>query len=153
MEVRSISGIEDIDKLVELARAMYAESPIFSQTPFEDTVARGWFFRALETPDLVFCRLIEKDGALIGAMLAFCGAMIFSSVMMASDLGLYVYPEHRGTKAAYLLMKEFESWAKAQNCRYAVLGVTAGINNDAALGFYKKMGYSDLGKTVRKEFS
>ena len=143
MLIREIT-VEDIPGLVELGRAMYAESPVYRHMPFEDAVARGWFFRALEQPESVFCRMTEIDGKLTGAMVAFCGPMMFSSVKMASDLGMYVFPEYRGTRAAYLLLKEFEEWLVAQECKRAILGVTAGIDNEGALSFYKKMGFKRM---------
>ena len=55
-------------------------------------------------------------------------------------LQVWVSPEHRGTKVAWDLMDAIFKWARENNFRRIIAGVTKG--NDRALRFYIKYGFT-----------
>lgn len=150
MNVRDITPA-DVEALIPMARLMHDESPVFRPYPFHEHVMRGWFYGAIEKPNIFFCALTEKDGVITGGMLACAMPMLFSETRMAAELGLYVYEKYRGSRAGLLLVRHYEAWAKSQNCLTSDTGVLAGINNEVAISFYERMGYEVIGTMMRKE--
>lgn len=141
----------DIEALVELARCMHAESPVYRIYEFSEDAMRGWFYAAIEAPHDFFCAVAELNGEAIGLMLACAVPIFFSTQRMTTDLGLYVAGYYRGSRAACCMVRLYEGWAKAQGCVRVVAGVTAGINVDAAIKFYKRLGFKDQGTVLVKE--
>lgn len=150
MRVRLIRQ-EDIEPMIDLARDMHKESPVYRDIPFSDAAMRGWFTASVEKSGEYFCAVIEDAGAIVGAMLALAAPVLFSEVKAAYEMGLYVYPKYRGTGAAWRLYAYFEKWAKTENCGFGLIGVSAGVNDDVGVRFYKRLGYDPAGVSMRKE--
>ncbi len=136
-----------------LGRHMASVSPVYSQVPFHEPTLRQWLNAAIFDPDRVLCAIAETDGEIAGVFLACCGPMLISDSKIAYEQTLFVYEQFRGTRAAVLLDNAFEEWAKRNGCQRAQVGVSAGINDDTALKFYRKRGYKDFGAVLQKEYA
>lgn len=143
----------DVEELMQLCAALYEESPNYKECKYEPAIARTWFFRAINEPDSYFCRKVVKDGKIIATMVGFIVTMTFSLTKSGGDVGVFVLPEYRGCKAALMLVIAYEKWLKAHECKRSILSITAGINDDKAESFYKKLGYRDFGKVLIKEIT
>ena len=64
-------------------------------------------------------------------------------------LQVWVSPEHRGTNVAWDLMDAIFKWARENNFRRIIAGVTKG--NDRAVKFYIKYGFSILDEPSAKD--
>lgn len=141
----------DIEELLQLCAALYEESPNYKDCKYEPVVARTWFYNAINTPDSFFCRKVVKDGKIIATMVGFIVNMTFSLMKSGGEVGVFVLPEHRGSRAAVLLIRDYENWLIGHNCRRNILSITAGINDERAASFYKKLGYRHFGESFIKE--
>ena len=68
-----------------------------------------------------------------------CGAIKKANSESTEIKRMYVLEEHRGSGVAILIMAELENWAKELNFKKLVL--ETGINQKAAIAFYKKTGF------------
>lgn len=70
---------------------------------------------------------LAEDGDQPVGMLAACVKdSWFSDEPFASEELFYVIPEYRGTRAAFLLMRSYMSWAKDQGIKHIRAGVATG---------------------------
>lgn len=133
---------EDKKLFSDIAEQFAAESPTYRDIPFEhDTY--GTFLDFAFSNDMYISLICEKDGVIAGAFMAFAYGHLYNPALQASDLGFFVKPEFRGTKAAVLLEKEFRDWARAKGVKKVGLGVTTGDKRAGA--FYERLGYTYVG--------
>jgi len=117
---------DDIPRMVELGQAMHAESPEFRGIRFDaDKLAR--VIAATMANPAGFVQVIERDGEVVGGMVAMATPHYFSPDMVACDLALFVSPEHRGGMAAARLLTSYRNWGKSLGAAKVQLGVMAGI--------------------------
>lgn len=90
------------------------------------------------------CYLNGEAIACMGAMLC---PQLTSQAVLASELLLYVMPEHRGSRAAYMMVKAFEAWAGPLELR---AGSALGVDDTKAINFYERLGYEQIGVGVMK---
>lgn len=65
---------------------------------------------------------------------------------MAFDYCLFVRPENRDSRVAYLLIKSFiDEWAIASAANWIPCGTATGIATDQTINFYKKMDFTHTG--------
>lgn len=141
----------DVEIVVDMAKRMHADSPVYRDYPFSEVILRSWVVAAIEKPNSCFCAVAWKNGEIIGALLGAAAYMLFSECRMANELGFYVYEQFRGGRAALLLVKAFEEWAKRVDCVLVMVGVSAGITDERAISFYERLDYKKHGATFRRE--
>jgi len=100
--------------------------------------------------DWIFIIAEDENSSFCGFFVGFIEETYFGTDKIASDYLLYVIPEKRKGRAAYMLLKEFDRWAQ-KRARYMQLGVTTGLNEENTIQFYKKMGYHRKGVIMQKE--
>lgn len=131
----------DIPAAIRFGAAMQQESPRFSRLGYAPEkvealarvmVERGGSFVA------------EKGDTIVGMMGGFVSEHFFSYDKVASDLMVYVAPEHRGGSAFYRLLTAFEQWAFVQGAVEIVLGVSTEIVTDQTIAMYERLGYKRL---------
>ncbi|WP_252152443.1 GNAT family N-acetyltransferase [Acinetobacter terrae] len=65
--------------------------------------------------------------------------------LMAFDYCLFVRPENRGSRTAYLLIKAFIEWAKEAGANWIQCGTATGLQTEKTVRFYEKMGFTHTG--------
>lgn len=96
-------------------------------------------------------QLVHSGSSLAGFLWGHASSLPWSKSILAYDTILYVKPEHRGSKAAYLLMKAWEEWAKSKGAAEVQISIASGIHEEKSISFFKKLGYSYIGQQFRKE--
>lgn len=139
---------ERVGDLVELARAMHGESPVYRDYRFERDKLEGWAKLCLESEDWL-CLIALDDGEPIGFIAVGSVDMLFSTERTVDDLGLFVLPRWRGTTAAVRLLRSMEGWASGRG-RVIRLGVTTGTNDAQATKFFQRFGYRQTGVMLSK---
>lgn len=142
---------EQVELGVAMARQMHEASPFYRNFPFSEAVFRGWLMASIKEPNRIFCRFVWRGEEICGGMLGAAANMLFSETKMAMELALYVQPQFRGGRTGILLVKAFEKWAKEQNCGLMTVGVSAGITDNRAIEFYKRLGFEQHGVSLRRE--
>ena len=94
---------------------------------------------------------IDND-KIVGFIAALSHEYFFSSRKTASDLGFYVLPEYRGSRAALKLVKSLEEWAKQMGACDLHLGQTTAVEIDKTRQFYERLGYKTVGFNTVKYF-
>lgn len=146
----------ELVELVEIARALVEESPVYKNIPFEPEVIFWHMRNSLEKfhdDEGLFIMVAEdSDGKIAGAMMGGLAPYLFSSaVKYACEFSLYVKKEKRGTSAAYDLVQRFERWAEDNGAVELSMGVSTAITPERAHGFYTKMGYNHVGGVYKKQ--
>lgn len=141
----------DIPALVEMGRAMHAESPRFARFGFNPDKVAALAAGVIPGGGAL---VAERDGIIVGMMAGFVVAQWFSDDLIASDFVLYLQPdERRKGRAAFMLVRAFEEWAKSQGAIDIAPGTTTGIDPEGTARFYEKMGYGRTGFAFHKEVS
>lgn len=91
----------------------------------------------------------EKDGQVVGMLAACLIATWFGSDVAASEELFFVHPEHRGSRAALVLMKSFCEWAKDAGAKHLRAGVATGTGK-AAERLYQHVGMHYVGGNFSK---
>jgi GNAT superfamily N-acetyltransferase len=76
----------------------------------------------------------------------------YSEDVYATNLFLYVHPEHRGqARTMVKVMIEFERWARVMGCKQVRAGTSFTDTADVADRIHTKLGYSKLGSCFKKD--
>jgi len=94
--------------------------------------------------------LAYKDDVCIGFVGAIVAPFFFSDYERATDLGFYILPEHRGGRAAFLLLRTIEDWARSMNVSEIYMGHSVGGKIEEMKKFYIHNGYKVGGFNSRK---
>jgi GNAT superfamily N-acetyltransferase len=97
-----------------------------------------------KNPNAVGFVAIEND-KIIGFISGLAHEYFFSNRTRVSDLGFFVLPEFRGSRAALKLVKSLETWAKEKGADDLHLGQTTAVEMDKTRQFYERLGYKTVG--------
>lgn len=126
--------------LFKLCVAMHEETDFRNYTLNPQKMLHGigfWMHNAL-------LLVAVKDSELIGFFMGKVTQPWYSDDMAAVEDCFYVRPEHRGSRAGYLLVREFCSWAKAKGVRHVRAGVSSG-SGEAGGRLYEHFGMKFMG--------
>jgi GNAT superfamily N-acetyltransferase len=141
--------LEDIPTLVELGYAMQQESPRFAHLTYAPIkVAQS--AKHMLTADNGGVFVVEHEDVVIGMLGGYVLEYFFSHDKFASDLVVYVAPQHRGGSAFVRLIVAFEQWAIAQGVSEIVLGVSTEVEAERTASMYERLGYRRVGLTFIK---
>lgn len=136
------------DEFVELARLCTAES--YPHQIFSEERARETFQRYLKTAHPTFF-VVDDRGKMAGVLQATISAYDFSDGIFTTLCGTFVHPDKRGTRAAALLLSEFNRWSD----RLGAIESTGGNDNELTperttrlLGHF---GFKQVGIFVRRK--
>ena len=90
---------------------------------------------------------------IIGFVAVMLMPLVFSPAHLAHDLALYVAPEFRHTLAFAGLIRAAERWAKRHNAQSIIFGISAPHDPARVARAYKKLGYVEVGVSMRKEIA
>lgn len=135
----------DLDALLPLCRQFHAESPHHSRLRFSEARVAELILAALANPDWLALVACDDDGTIIGMGLFYFALAFFSDEGEVGDLTFWVAPEHRGGRAAVLMLKDLEGWVKLKRAKRLSIGVTTGINEAQAARFFARFGFERHG--------
>ncbi len=135
--------VEDFDQVLELCRALHAESPRYNDKPFSEAKARALLTGILTSWTVPMIGIVaEDDGAIVGMLGGRLAEHALCDEPYATDIGIFVLPAYRGTSAFPRMMKVFEDWAFSQGVREIAPGVSTGIQAEEAVRIYGRLGYT-----------
>lgn len=140
------------DQLIACARMMHDESVVHCEMDFsEEKVLKQ--ARAVATNPDSYLRLAVLQGEVIGLFFGVALTVYFGSDRIAKDLAIYVKKKDRLSRAAFLLVRDFEPWARSVGASWAILSQTTGLNIETTTRFYKVLGYQVTGVTACKRLA
>jgi N-acetylglutamate synthase-like GNAT family acetyltransferase len=132
----------DIDMLTILANKM-VDTTLFTR------ISRERIAKILEVPTAVV--FVAEAKEVVGFICGVLHDQFFTQQKFANDMALFVDPVHRGSSAAFRLIKAFENWAKEKGVSHIWLGQSVGQNIDSTAEFYSRLGYTLAGVNTVKE--
>lgn len=143
MQIRPAT-IDDLPRLVELGRAMHAESPRYRRLTYAgDKVRRtlGTLIRSSSG----FVAVAEDSGQIFGVLAGYADEEWHSHEIVAHDLGVFVEPTARGAAVASMLIARFKAWAAEAGAVFGTLGVSTGIEPERTAALYANLGLQPVG--------
>jgi len=146
--------LEDIPSIAGLAEEMHVEGD-YKNVPFCREMYEDFLKIALQQ-DTYCLFLYEKDeGEIVGAWMGSVFCYMFSPLLQAADMGVFVKKEHRGSIIAPRLEAAYVEWAldKAREAGQPVIKIRADVSTgDTKAGaFYERRGYSYVGGNYSKD--
>jgi GNAT superfamily N-acetyltransferase len=89
--------------------------------------------------------LAELDSKLIGFIAGMTQRYFFSDRQKSTDMGFYVLPEYRGSRAALRLIHAFEEWSIEKGVDDICIGQTTAVDIEKTQKFYTHLGYKTVG--------
>jgi GNAT superfamily N-acetyltransferase len=134
----------DIAAMIEMGRALHTESR-FRVYPYDEARLRQAGHLALTkgNPGAI---MAELNGAPIGMAVVVAGEHFFSAAKTATAQLLYVAPDHRGSRAAILLLKALRRWAHEAGVADLHVNNTTAIDAARTDRFLRKMGFRQTGR-------
>lgn len=135
-----LCGPQDIPALVEFTRQGYDEGAGF--LPFDQDKVAWWLARAIGKHLVI---VAETDaGTLMGALALDDEAPRYSSAVALWDIGFYVLPQHRRSRAAAMLRDAAKAIAADMGLPL-FLGVMSGVDLDRKAKFFTRGGFRPVG--------
>ena len=138
----------DFPRVLDMARAMHAESPNHSPYPFDTAKVGRLIGMARQSPD--WLALVAQDEDLVGFALVTAQPMYYSNAIEVMDLAVYVLPEYRGTRAGLKLIARIEQWAAQVGAARLSIGINTGIANERNERLLHRLGYETVGFQLSK---
>tara|TARA_R110000744_G_scaffold37442_1_gene85800 strand:- start:39 stop:479 length:441 start_codon:yes stop_codon:yes gene_type:complete len=139
----------DIPVMISLGAEMHRESR-YSNLDFDP--ARLWALgdQIMANPESYLSAVYEKDGEMVGFVIAFATPHFFGNDLTSGDFAIYVLPEHRQGMVGVKLIKKYSKWCEDRGVKEPMLGVSAGIRPDRIGELYKRLGYTETYTIYKK---
>lgn len=147
MKIR-VATVEDIPTLVQFGESFMQESPHYQQRSYGLKKAEKHFKQTLKTGALF---IAEQNGVICGGFAGGTGKDWFNNEKIAFDYVMYVKPEYRKTRAAYLLVQAFLNWAQIIGADRVQCGTTTGVESRGCIRLYEHFGLSEYGTVLSME--
>jgi len=136
----------DMGVLAELARSNVAETR--PDMEFDDFKAEATFYRYLDTADPTMW-VVEHQRRVIAFLVAGMYEYRVAKGFYTVQEVLYVDRDHRGSRAALLLMKELIAWSKRLGASEIIGGNDNNFNSDRTAKFLGHFGFEKVGYSMR----
>ena len=144
------ASLVDVMHFVSLGRSMHREG-VYSFVDYDEVIAMKTARDYIISPDCC-AYLIFRGEEAIGMHMASLTTYFFSPAKLAASLVIYVKFDHRGSRAALMLMNAFLDWAKLKDADEMYIGVSAGIKLETGDRFFKHFGFEYVGGNYKKRF-
>ena len=136
----------DLNAIITLAKEMHQEG-LYKDIPFNSEVFIRTVSHCMRDG---FAWVGEKDEVVVCGMLATIGEYFFSKAKITSDLGLFVSKDHRKSRLALLLLKEYVSWGKNMGASEITMGSTNGHQGTGLKKFLENsLGFEYVGEIYK----
>lgn len=138
-------------KLLIFGEKVYQETR-FNAKPFNRESILEFLILVSNYPNKFFVAYtLDKDEEITSLFLGQISTEYFTGDKIASDLGMFVRKDKRGTSLFYKLVSSFEKWAKAKEATKIILYHSTGIEPEKTKGLYARLGYIEYGSIFDKE--
>lgn len=142
---------EDIPCFIENAKKFIAEAPNYASRKLDDEALKNNLLAVLDGLGAVF--VVESKGEPIAGIVCLTTKDWFNDDLIAFEQVFYVQPEYRTSRASYLLLDAFISWAKHMKANRIQCGTTTGINTKGCLRLYERFGFREYGIVLDMELN
>ena len=131
---------------------LFQKTSLFSVSGWSNDKARYWVRTGIDENSDTFMRVVELDGNVIGLFLGYISEYFFSYEKIASDLVVFIHPDHRMNAYRPLkqMVREFEEWAKERGAIETCIATSSGTDGAGYKKFVLKQGYNEVGFVTKK---
>ena len=144
-KVRLAKNNNDVDKLLDLVDSYIQETPAELLPPDRNHMKTIWHGFMENRQQQFAPMLAEKDGKVVGFLLGKVGQYNNTNILAAQNVGFYVHPDYRRTRAALMLIAAYRKWAEFSGARLLIMSVMSGIDLANTDQFFKKIGFNLVG--------
>lgn len=144
MKVR-VATLDDIPTLVEFGKSFMSEAPNYRDREYIPEKAEEHYKELLKN-GVIF--VVEHNEHVCGGFAGGIGKEWFNNQRIAFDYVMYVIPEFRKTKIAYMLVDAFINWCKLMKADRIQCGTTTGIESLGCIRLYKHFGFREYGTVL-----
>ncbi|NNG82038.1 GNAT family N-acetyltransferase [Acinetobacter sp. ANC 5378] len=144
-----VATLPDVPAMVALGGEFIKEAPNYKNRPYLAENAAKHFISLIKGGGVVL--LVEHDNQIAGGFVGRIGGDWFNNTKIAFDDCLYVKPEFRKSRAAYMLIQAFIRWAQLMGASRIQCGTTTGVESAACIRLYKHFGFTEYGTVLDKE--
>lgn len=137
---------EEIETFVELVRGHVEE--MRADHGFDAEITRQTFRQYLETADPTIY-FAEHRREVVGYMMVSVGSSRYADLQYLIQEVIFVRPEHRGTRAAVILMKHLTAEARRQGFTEILGGNDYGFDPTRTQRFLEHFGFAAVGLFMR----
>ena len=148
MRVRT-AKLPDVPALVALGQEFIKEAPNYQKRPYMTDKAAEHFTHLINGGGVIF--IVEQDQEIMGGFAGRVSGDWFNNTKIAFDDVMYVKPEFRKTRAAYVLIQTFIGWAAAMGVNRIQCGTTTGVESRACIRLYEHFGFTQYGTVLDME--
>ena len=144
-----VATLPDVPAMVALGQEFIKEAPNYQSRPYVTEYAEKHFTSLIKGGGVIF--LVEHQEQIIGGFVGRMGGDWFNDIKIAFDDVLYVAPEFRKSRAAYMLIQAFIRWAQLMGADRIQCGTTTGVESAACIRLYKHFGFTKYGTVLDLE--
>ena len=140
--------MKDLPRLIELGKAMHAESPGYRHIPFDENTLKHLAKTAIKNPHTITAFVAETDNLpdIIGMIIVTIQPYFFSKAVFLTDLLLYVDQDHRNNLLVpSALLDRAMEWGRQRDVLEFRFGETTGVMPEALDKFYRFKGFEKGG--------
>lgn len=145
------AAIDDVQSIVGLGQALFAESPRWSRLTFNAGKLAAFVADLIESPDGLV-RVAIMDGVIVGAIMGFACEHYAADDTVATELALFVAPSHRASGLAQILVSELDAWAQSKGCAWLQAGTTTGVQPERTAKLYEGLGFQRCGIVLEADY-
>lgn len=138
----------DLPRMLQLA-VRYSDEVIGNKYPIEPDFAVATMANSLLS-DCNYCKLLIKEGKVIGYLWATLTNFPWSSKPVAYDNIFYVEPEHRGGFGIASLIRDYYKWATDKGAREVCISTASGIDVDKVCSLFEVLDFKLIGYQFRR---
>lgn len=135
----------DVEAVVGLSREMSDESPRYREDGFNErktrSLVKSLVGNLLSPENGCFVTEDTDTGELVGMIAGMIGESLTHDSRIASDIAVFIRPEHRGKTAAVRMIMRWEAWAWANGATKVQLGISTEIFSQKTVHIYERLGY------------
>lgn len=139
-----LAKLNDLDRIVEVGASLHAETEHFGRCRYVGEKVKA-FIGALINSDDGFVMVAERDGQVVGGIVAVTVEQWFSHDKIATEISVFILPEYRGSMDALRLLKAFKAWARTKGVVYTMAGISTGIHAEKTKALYQAAGMRYVG--------
>ena len=144
-----VATLPDVPAMVALGQEFIKEAPNYQGRDYVTEYAEKHFTSLIKGGGVIF--LVEHQEQIIGGFVGRMGGDWFNDIKIAFDDVLYVAPEFRKSRAAYMLIQAFIRWAQLMGADRIQCGTTTGVESAACIRLYKHFGFTEYGTVLDLE--
>lgn len=140
----------NLEELVALFRRGYHDSG-WEHHSFDESYLRE-NLRQMIGKESDFACMYRKGDRIVGGFVASLGQFLFSRTLVGMENGIYIEPEHRGGRAAFLMYNEFVKWCDKMGAEpFVEIYFSDAESNQRTYNFFTKVGMVECGKIFRSK--